>query len=74
MEVQRFKSTLNYATVVAAEKQLQLEKDLHGLMEEQFINEAQKQERIRPLTEQLGTERILRTSTLVPVPAICCTE
>jgi len=27
-----------------------------------------------PLSDQLGNHRILRTSTLVPVPAVCCTE
>jgi hypothetical protein len=29
---------------------------------------------IRPLTNELGSQRILRTSTLVPVPEICCSE
>ena len=74
MQVQSFKSALNYTNVAAAEKQHQLDNDLQNQLEDEFINEAQKQERIRPLTDQLGSERILRTSTLVPVPEVCCTE
>jgi hypothetical protein len=74
MEVQHFKTRLNYATVAANSKQLQLEGNLQTRIEEEFINQAQKEEFIRPLTDQLGTERILRTSTLVPVPPICCTD
>ncbi|TDH27351.1 hypothetical protein EXU57_07125 [Segetibacter sp. 3557_3] len=74
MEVQRFKSSVREVNAVATEKQAQLERNLQGRMEEQFINEAQKAERVRPLTDQLGSGRILRTSTLVPVPDICCTE
>lgn len=31
-------------------------------------------DRRRPLTSDLGYQRILRTSTLVAVPAVCCTE
>jgi hypothetical protein len=27
----------------------------------------------RPLTSDLGTSRILRTSTLIAVPEVCCT-
>jgi len=27
-----------------------------------------------PLSDELGNHRIMRTSTLVPVPAVCCTE
>jgi hypothetical protein len=74
MEIQHFKTKLNYATAAANNKQLQLEANLQLQMEEQFINQAQKEEFIRPLTDQLGSERILRTSTLVPVPPICCTD
>jgi len=74
MQIQHFKSTLKYANALAAEKQFQLERQSHDQMEEEIIDEAQQQERIRPLTDQLGSERILRTSTLVPVPEVCCTE
>ena len=73
MEVQLFKNSMFRATESAALLQQQKEKDLYDHMEEKFISEAQKQEKIRPLTEQLGTQRILRTSTLVPVPEVCCT-
>ncbi len=71
MDIQRFKSVLSIGMHAAAEKQLQLEEDLSTRMEEQYINEAQKQEILRPLTDHLGAERILRTSTLVAVPPIC---
>ena len=71
MYVQHFKSALNYGVRAAAEKQLQLEDGLQIKLEDRCISEAQKQEFIRPLTDHLGAERILRTSTLVPVPAIC---
>ena len=74
MEIQYFKTRVNYATVAAYEKQQQIENNLQNNMEEAFINQAQKEEMIRPLTDQLGSERILRTSTLVAVPEICCTE
>ena len=74
MEVQYFKAGLNYAAAAAGVKQQQSEENLQSRMEEAFIDQAQKEELIRPLTEQLGSERILRTSTLVPVPPVCCTE
>ena len=74
MAIQHFKTAMSTSTSGAADKQLQLERERHSRMEEQFINEAEKQEYIRPLTEELGSERILRTSTLVPVPPICCTD
>ena len=67
-------SFLNFAATAAGIKQQQLETNLQNSIEEAFIDEAQKEELLRPLTEQLGSERILRTSTLVPVPPICCTE
>ena len=74
MEVQHFKTRLNFAAAAAGVKHEQLENDFYNRMEEEFINQAQKEELIRPLTNQLGSERILRTSTLVPVPPICCTD
>jgi hypothetical protein len=74
MEILHFKTNLNRLVADAEEIQKKLEMDLHSKLEEQYINEAQKQELIRPLTDQLGLERILRTSTLVPVPPICFTE
>jgi hypothetical protein len=74
MQVQHFRSTLKYANALAAEKQFQLERQREDQLEEEIIDEANQQERIRPLTDQLGSERILRTSTLVPVPEVCCTE
>jgi hypothetical protein len=74
MEIHHFRTNLNRLVADAEEIQKKLEEDLHSKLEEQYINEAQKQELIRPLTDQLGLERILRTSTLVPVPPICFTE
>jgi hypothetical protein len=74
MEIQYFRTTINHASAAASVKQQQIENDLQGRMEEAFIDQAQKEELIRPLTEQLGSERILRTSTLVPVPPVCCTD
>jgi hypothetical protein len=74
MQVQRFKSAVKYANSLAAEKQFQLEIIPQDQVEEEIIDAANQQERIRPLTDQLGSERILRTSTLVPVPEVCCTE
>jgi len=74
MQVEYFKAAMNYSTVAAGIKQQQLEDNLQNRMEEAYINQAQKEEMMRPLTDQLGSERILRTSTLVPVPPICCTE
>jgi hypothetical protein len=74
MEIQHFKTSLNRLTVDAEAIQKELEDNLHTRLEEQYIDEAQKSELIRPLTDQLGLERILRTSTLVPVPPICFTE
>jgi predicted transport protein len=46
MEVQHFKTKLNYATVAANNKQLQLEINLQLQMEEQFINQAQKKKNL----------------------------
>ena len=74
MHIEYFKVGLNYAAAAASAKQQQSEAELQSRMEEAFIDQAQKEELIRPLTEQLGSERILRTSTLVPVPPICCAE
>jgi len=71
MEIHRFKANLNQFGIDAAALQQVLEDNLRTKIEEQIIEESQKQELIRPLTEQLGQERILRTSTLVPVPPIC---
>ena len=74
MAIQHFKTSLNFASVAASQKQQQLDDNFQNNMEEEFINQAQKEEMMRPLTEQLGSERILRTSTLVPVPDICCID
>ena len=74
MEIQHFKTALNYSSAAASVKHQQIENDFQNRMEEEFIDQAQKEELLRPLTEQLGSERILRTSTLVPVPPICCTD
>ena len=74
MGIQYFKAQMNYTTVAAGVKQQQLENNLQNNMEEAYINQAQKEEMLRPLTEQLGSERILRTSTLVAVPPVCCTD
>jgi hypothetical protein len=74
MEIHRFKANLNHFGLDAAALQQVLEEKLHAKIEDQIIEEAQKQELIRPLTDQLGLERILRTSTLVPVPPICYTD
>ncbi|RZM01555.1 MAG: MBL fold metallo-hydrolase [Pedobacter sp.] len=74
MQVQHFKTQIRDASLAAERRQLEIETDLHSRMEEAYINQAQKEEMIRPLTEQLGSERILRTSTLVAVPPVCCTE
>lgn len=74
MNVEYFKTANSYFSSAAQSKQLQLENSLQSRIEEGYISQAQKEEFIRPLTDQLGSERILRTSTLVPVPEICCTE
>lgn len=74
MSVHRFKNTVGEVSRVALERQQKLESAQQLRMEEGFINQAEKEESIRPLTEQLGSERILRTSTLVPVPEICSTK
>lgn len=74
MSVQRFKNAISEVNIVAAEQQKRIEAERQLRMEEGFIDQAEKEENIRPLTEQLGTERILRTSTLVPVPPICATD
>ncbi len=74
MEIHHFKKRLDVTSAAANSKQLQLERNLHANMEEEYINQAQKEEFIRPLTDQLGSERILRTSTLVAVPPVCCTD
>jgi hypothetical protein len=74
MEMHHFKANLNQFGIDAAALQQVLEDSLHSKIEEQIIEESQKQELIRPLTEQLGQQRILRTSTLVPVPPICYTD
>lgn len=74
MSVQYFKTAVNELSLSASQIQQKLEAERQLRMEEGFINQAEKEESIRPLTEQLGSERILRTSTLVPVPEICCTE
>jgi hypothetical protein len=74
MEIQYFKNQLNDVGRRANEKQRERENDLYNRLEEQFIDESQRNEMIRPLTDQLGSERILRTSTLAAVPEICCAE
>jgi hypothetical protein len=74
MSVHHFKNAVGDVGIAAATTQKRLENERQLRMEEGFISQAEKGENIRPLTEQLGSERILRTSTLVPVPQICCTE
>ena len=74
MSVQYFRSAINELSASASQIQQRLEAEKQLRMEEGFISQAEKEENIRPLTEQLGTERILRTSTLVPVPEVCCTD
>jgi hypothetical protein len=74
MFIKHFSNAVNAFTASAAQIQIRLEENRQLKMEEGFISQAEKEENIRPLTEQLGSERILRTSTLVPVPEICCTE
>lgn len=74
MAVQHFKSSLRDVGRASAAKQQQLEAQRQLRLEEGIIAQADKEESVRPLTEQLGSERILRTSTLVPVPEICCTD
>jgi hypothetical protein len=73
MSVHHFKNAVSDISVGASARQKKLESERQLRMEEGFISLAEKGENIRPLTEQLGSERILRTSTLVPVPEICCT-
>jgi hypothetical protein len=74
MSVRHFKNAVGDVSVGASARQKKLESERQLRMEEGFISQAEKGENIRPLTEQLGSERILRTSTLVPVPEICCTD
>lgn len=74
MFVQRFGEGVADVGRFAAEKQWRLEQQRQSKWEEGIISQAEKEEMIRPLTEQLGSQRILRTSTLVPVPEICCAE
>ncbi|MDB5206004.1 MAG: hypothetical protein JWR72_1079 [Flavisolibacter sp.] len=74
MSISHFKNAVGDINVGASTRQKKLESERQLRMEEGFISQAEKGENIRPLTEQLGSERILRTSTLVPVPEICCTE
>ena len=74
MAVQQFKNVVSETLLSASERQRELEAERQLHREDLFISQAEKEESIRPLTEQLGSERILRTSTLVPVPEICCTE
>jgi hypothetical protein len=71
MEIHHFRTMVTRKATDAAAIQQNLEDELQSRVEEECITEAQKQEIIRPLTDQLGHERILRTSTLVPVPSIC---
>ena len=72
MAVSHFKSVVGEVNYSATDRQQKLERERQLRMEDAFISQAEKEESIRPLTEQLGSERILRTSTLVPVPDICC--
>jgi hypothetical protein len=74
MSVHHFKNVIGQVSVSAADRQKKLEAERQLRLEEGYISQAEKGETVRPLTEQLGSERILRTSTLVPVPEICCTE
>lgn len=74
MYVHHFKNVMGQVSISAAERQKKLEAERQLRLEEGYISQAEKEETVRPLTEQLGIERILRTSTLVPVPEICCIE
>ncbi|MBC7830278.1 MAG: hypothetical protein H7122_21220, partial [Chitinophagaceae bacterium] len=74
MSIQYFKNAVGEVDKGATERQQKLEAQRQLRMEEGFINQAQGEEWIRPLTAELGSQRILRTSTLVPVPEICCSE
>jgi hypothetical protein len=74
MSVEYFKNSMRDIGRAAGNIQKKLEEERYLQMEEAFIDQANKEENIRPLTDQLGSERILRTSTLVPVPAVCCTD
>jgi hypothetical protein len=74
MNVTHFKSMLQETARMAMERQFTLEADLQSRIEEGIISQADKEEQLRPLTDHLGTQRILRTSTLVEVPEVCCTE
>lgn len=74
MEVQTFKRRVVESGRAAGKIQEKIEQDRQTKLEEGFINEANRNETVRPLSDQLGSERILRTSTLVAVPEICCTE
>ena len=74
MAIEHFKNAVGDISFSASGRQQQLESERQLRMEEGFISQAEKGESVRPLTEQLGSERILRTSTLVPVPEICCTD
>lgn len=74
MSVQHFKNAIGEVDRRSTERQRGLEAQRQQRMEEGFIDQAEKGESTRPLTDQLGSQRILRTSTLVPVPEICCSE
>ncbi len=71
MEIRRFTAAVSQEIYSADDIQQEMEKEFYDKMEELYITESEKQDLIRPLTDHLGSERILRTSTLVPVPSIC---
>ncbi|HTE23725.1 hypothetical protein [Flavitalea sp.] len=74
MSIQYFRNAVGEVDRGATERQQKLETQRQLRMEEGFINQAEGEESVRPLTAELGSQRILRTSTLVPVPEICCSE
>lgn len=74
MNITHFRSMMQESGRLAMERQFELETDLQSRIEEGIISQADKEEQLRPLTDHLGTQRILRTSTLVAVPEVCCTE
>jgi hypothetical protein len=74
MSIPYFRNAVGEVDRGSAARQQKLEAQRQLRMEEGFINQAQEGESVRPLTDELGSQRILRTSTLVPVPEICCSE
>ncbi|MEP6712339.1 MAG: hypothetical protein ABJA37_07990, partial [Ferruginibacter sp.] len=59
MAVSHFKSVVGEVNYAATDRQQKLERERQLRMDDAFISQAEKEESIRPLTEQLGSERIL---------------